>query len=300
MESVPNLFIVGAAKCGTTHLHWLLSTHRQACMSTLKEPHFFADTYTGTEEGYGPERVDTLEDYLALFPGAADAQVVGEASPSYLFDPNAPARIADFSPDAKIIVLLRDPVARVYSHYLMDVHRGRQTLPIAQALEEDNRVQPRVWGGRSHLYMDLSFYHPPVARFFALFPADQILVLEAGDHQADGRATHTVVAEFLDIDQDGFTSERETIKARNNYTQPRSRVTAGILKSRTARAVGDRLMTPRMRERARNTLVTGKARPELDAAVAADLATRFRPDVEAVRALVGAELPTLTAAWPTP
>lgn len=289
----PNLFIVGAAKAGTTYLHWLLGTHPDICMSTVKEPHFFARAQINPSL----PRPQTLEQYLRLFPGSAAASFVGEASPSYLFDSEAAARLAEFCPEAKIIITLRDPVARTYSHYLMDVRLGQETLSFRQALEEDSRLQPRFWGGPSHLYLDLSHYAPQVARYLSAFPREQLLILEMGDRQSDGRTTKSVLAEFLQVDPDAFAAAAASPQERNAHIVPRSRLARRILASARLRYMARGVLGSAVRARTRQALLTERYQPEIDETSMRQLRQSLLPQVEELRELAQAELPTLTAGW---
>src|SRR5262245_16436607 len=118
----PNFFIVGAAKAGTTSLHAYLSAHPQVFMPALKEPHYFADFELSPEFDNFMPVIRDQPAYQDLFRGSQGSTAVGEASPSYLCDPAAAARIKAAIPDAKIVISLRNPVDRAYSHYLMDLH----------------------------------------------------------------------------------------------------------------------------------------------------------------------------------
>jgi hypothetical protein len=107
---LPNFLIVGAMKSGTTSLARYLGAHPQAYVAPEKEINFF-------ERGYVWNR--GVDWYASRFEGAGDALAVGEASPSYMYWPTAIERMASVVPDARLIALLRDPVERAYSHYLL-------------------------------------------------------------------------------------------------------------------------------------------------------------------------------------
>ncbi len=149
MPRLPNFFIVGAPKAGTTSLYSYLDQHPQVYMSAIKEPHFFAAEIR--EENLDPELrrgiardaralraflagpmrekrfggiVADWEDYLRLFANANNESALGEASVCYLWSPTAPERIADRIPDAKILVMLRHPAERAFSQYLHSLGNG--------------------------------------------------------------------------------------------------------------------------------------------------------------------------------
>lgn len=111
----PNFFIVGAPKCGTTSLYEYLRSHPQVFMPEKKEPEHFSDDLDWRNVMLR-HRVADRDDYLSLFdPAPAHAAAVGEASTWYLFSEAAAGAIHDFNPEARIIIMLRDPVKMMYS-----------------------------------------------------------------------------------------------------------------------------------------------------------------------------------------
>ncbi|OEU69193.1 MAG: hypothetical protein BA863_00135 [Desulfovibrio sp. S3730MH75] len=112
--------------------------------------------------------------YEELFADARYSKIIGEASPSYLSDENTARRIKSKVPDAKIIILLRDPIERVYSHYLMDVRNGIQKKKFYQALIEDYSSQEKGWGV-SHMYVELGLYADQVVRYMDIFDKSSLL-----------------------------------------------------------------------------------------------------------------------------
>jgi hypothetical protein len=156
----PDFFEVGAPRAGTTSLWDDLDRHPQIFMSPLKEPHFFCS--------YKPDFVPTVsdeDDYLRLFADARPGQLRGEASPSYLRDTQAPTAIARVRPDARIVVMLRDPVARAYSEYWHRVRYGRQPRPFAEVIRAalDSPQRPTL-GSR---YLATGLYADGVERYLA-------------------------------------------------------------------------------------------------------------------------------------
>ena len=130
MIKIPNLFIVGAMKSGTSSLHNYLATHPEIYMSEFKEPQYFADLGKDISRNQFP----TEEAYLSLFKNAGNAKIIGESSTNYSKIPEftgVPQRIKAFSPEAKIIYIMRDPIERALSHYWERVKRyleGRDLL----------------------------------------------------------------------------------------------------------------------------------------------------------------------------
>ena len=120
-----DFFIVGAPKAGTTSLYYYLNEHPEIEMSTQKETDFFSDSAI-QKQGlyYGKNRIDTEEKYNGLFNTQKKDVIFGEGSVSYLFYPTVAQEIKAYNPIAKIIIMLRNPIDRAFSHYLMDYRLG--------------------------------------------------------------------------------------------------------------------------------------------------------------------------------
>jgi hypothetical protein len=195
---VPDFFIVGHHKSGTTALYEMLRRHPEIFMPDLKEPRYFASdlrSLMAPKPGTLPE---TLDDYLALFEGARDDQRVGEASPSYLRSEVAARAIAELQPEARHIAILREPASFVRSYHfqLVQEHVEREKdLRTAVAAEEINRN-----GREVRRYSDHVDYVSQLRRFHEVFGAEQVLVLIYDDFRRDNEATVRRVLRFLDVD----------------------------------------------------------------------------------------------------
>jgi hypothetical protein len=231
---VPDFFIVGHPKSGTTALYEMLRRHPRIFMPELKEPRFLAsDMYLragGTDASPLP---DTLEEYLALFADASPGQRAGEASPLYLASELAAERIAELRPDARIVAVLREPASFLRSLHLQFVQshiEDRGDLGKALALEGTRRegkqvprssqLRPQVLQYARHVR-----YVEQLRRYHAVFPAEQILVLVYDDFRSDNEATVKRVLRFLDVD-DAF--EVEALDA-NPTVRVRSQRLDGLL-----------------------------------------------------------------------
>ena len=200
-----NFFVIGAAKCGTTTLHARLNRHPEVFLSPLKEPNYhsradldpnrFSKAFkANTKLDHAdylalpdplPERqvgfLRDVEEYARLFSGATDShRVVGECSTSYLWSPSAPESLRRDHPDARIVVSLRDPVERIFSHYLMARKYGFVKGSVLEAVREDMNHPDPSWG-RSELFLELSRYEAQLARWKAVFPPEQLMVLQSKD-----------------------------------------------------------------------------------------------------------------------
>jgi Sulfotransferase domain len=213
--AAPDFVIIGAQRGGTTSLHAYLSAHPQVITPVTKELHFLTDRY---ERG--------LDWYLGQFPGEFPPGVItGEATPYALFHPLAPRRLLEIAPAAKSIVLVRNPVERAYSHFLLERSRGEESLDFTAALDAELE---RLDGEEARLARDPAYVSHPhkhasyvargeyvrqLERWFGVFPRDQILVVRSEDLYERSAETFACVADFLAIDPDlniPFTAHNQT------------------------------------------------------------------------------------------
>jgi hypothetical protein len=173
--TMPNFFVVGAQKAGTTSLYHYLNQHPQVFMSPVKEPHFFEGLQSEYRRpGRRKPPVANLRDYEALFSGASGEIAVGEASASYLYSPEAPVLIRRSVPEARIIAVLRDPAERAYSNFLHVVQVGREPLAdFAAALQAEEGRMRDNWGPLWY-YEHKGFYYAQVKRYLETFGRDQV------------------------------------------------------------------------------------------------------------------------------
>ena len=180
MNKMPNFFIVGAARSGTTSLDRYLSQHPEIYITQRKEGHFFAADHfprTGPgDEGLNKRVICDEEQYAQLFAGVAGEKAIGESSVFYLCFPGTAERIVQSVPGAKIIIILREPVERAYSAYMHLVRDGRETLEFADGLsrEEERRqkgYEPMWW------YKELGLYYSQVKRYLDVFGSECVKVL---------------------------------------------------------------------------------------------------------------------------
>ncbi|NPA51292.1 MAG: sulfotransferase [Aquificae bacterium] len=191
----PNFFVVGAAKAGTTSIYNYLKPHPQVYVSPIKEPNFFSTdinpekfrkNYKKEIEKdydkyfkYGEEShltfIRDLNDYLKLFEKVSTEKAIGEFSTSYLYSKVAAQNIKDFNPDAKIIIVLRNPIERAFSHYLMDLKIGYTNLSFWEAIQRDINSKEKEWG-ITHLYLELGLYYKQVKRYLNTFDKSQVKI----------------------------------------------------------------------------------------------------------------------------
>jgi hypothetical protein len=288
----PTFFIVGAAKAGTTSLHAYLSSHPQVFMSALKEPHYFADFNVSPEFDNFLPVIRCRSDYHDLFKNSDGYLAVGEASPSYLCDPAAAERIKSAIPTAKIIISLRNPVERAYSHYLMEFNRGSETLPFEKALEFDLARPERGWG-QSAQYTELGMYANQVRAFLDAFGRDQVLVVLFEDLVRDTRRTMQEIAHFLGIDPFAYP-ESEFAQIHNPFEESRGRVARAILRMRPIRVWAKKWIPQEVRTAVRNRfLFAAKPKAQLSRDTRRLLSERFEGELRRLEQLLQRDLSAL-------
>jgi Sulfotransferase domain len=202
---IPNFFIVGAPKCGTTALYAYLREHPNIFMPEVKEPHFFAQ-----DLGTYP-RIKTLEEYTALFAGRTDRhQRVGEASVYYLRSRVAIANIREFNPEARIIAMFRNPVEMIPAMHSQLLYVAEENEPdFEQAWRKQERrrqgldLPPRSRGAFLLQYEDVGRFGTQTERLLSIFPRDQVHLILYDDFAASPQRVYDELIGFLGIPHDG-------------------------------------------------------------------------------------------------
>lgn len=287
---LPSFLVIGAAKAGTTALYWYLAEHPEVFMSPLKETNFFAYGVDGRGRPlYGdPELhrfpVRTLKAYGALFRGAGGvATAVGEASPIYLECPQAPARIRDRIPDARLVCCLREPVDRAYADYLMYLRaRGRRFDP------RRDLVPSAAWARPDSHWMRIGRYHEMLGRYLQRFPREQLHVFLFDDLRRDPAAVVRGVYEFLGVDT-GFVPDLDT--PHNVGGVPASMAMERVLTSKRLRAAVEPWIPEGMADAVRRFRTRNLRRaPALPPGLRRALASSFRDEIGRTSDLLGIDL----------
>lgn len=283
--------LVGAAKAGTTSLYHYLQQHPDVFMPVEKEPHHFSQVKPDPHLRAFYKSVPDRSDYLALFARVRGERAVGEASTSYLWDEVTPRRIHEFNPEARIIIMLRDPVQRAFSHYLNDVREGYEKRSFRVAIEEDLRVDRKGWGVSS-LYVDLGRYCEQVERYLQTFPG-RVLVIFFEDFVKQPRVTLREAFDFLEVDSE--FAQRIPLEVHNRYAEP-TQLGRLLLGSGIAR-VAARVLVPRgVRSAARNRMLKASAKPPLDPDVGSLLAQEYAGQAECLERRLGRPVPWAVSA----
>jgi hypothetical protein len=230
--TIPNLFIVGAMKSATTSLHAALNRHPDVFMSEPKEPAFFIPPAARPAELYGNacNESQCMGTYLSYFNGAKGYKYVGEASTHYtkrpLFDDSAD-QIAAFSPDARIIYIVRDPVERTLSHYWWNCQHYEETRNPMQAIRDIAE------------YCDVSNYAMQIRPYLERFSRDRVWLMTTEAFREDPASEMGSVFKWLGLDPEaaaatGALRENQTPDA---VVQQRSRMLVNLRRTRPYRAI---------------------------------------------------------------
>jgi len=208
LRALPDFVIAGAQKCGTSSMHQYFVQHPRLLAASVKEVHFF-------DGGLDPKWDKYAEGeslYRSYFPLRATvrraAALCFEASPNYIFSPLAAERMARMLPDARFVILLRDPVERAISHYFHEVRRGRETKDIdtAFALEEERLAHAYATGEyKDPRFINLSYtargrYAGQLEHLFRHVARDRVLVLEAETFFESPMAVMKEVLDFVGME----------------------------------------------------------------------------------------------------
>lgn len=208
--AAPNLFIVGAPKCGTTSLYHYLRSHpqiffpsNQDALGRAKEPSHFCPELEITDRFAIRDR----DEYLALYRDSEAATWRGDASTNYLVSTSAPGAIRSFAPDARIVIMLRPPVEFMRSYHSELVRHGHEDITdfhdaVAASPERARglRIPPATGVPKCLDYFQMSRFSPQVARYLETFPRERVKIVLLEDMAAAPVETYRGILEFLGVD----------------------------------------------------------------------------------------------------
>jgi hypothetical protein len=285
MKSGPNFFIAGAPKAGTSSLSAYLQALPGVYMSRLKEPNYFSRVIVPDDHPLRPIRDERR--YLQLFADAGNARVVGEASPTYLADPGAAGLIKAAIPHAKVLVSLRDPVERAYSHYLMMLNNGTARGTFLREIKRglahgDNR-------SLALLRADVGLYCAQVERFHDAFGDAQFQVLIFEEFSADVPGSLRQVCRFL-----GLAPPQAPVPtpAYREYSVARGPLVRFLFGNRSISRATELLVPATLRKAVRDRLLVKRgAKPAMEPEAREFLREFYSDDVRSLERLLGRKLP---------
>ena len=206
--TLPNTFLCGAQKGGTTWLHEMLASHPDVFFPARPQELHFFDRDRNYAKG--------IQWYARHFRACRGQSVVAQTAPNYMYEPAVPPRILAVCPDPRFLFLLRNPVDRAYSHYWHAVRKGYETLPFEEALQMENtRIQQSPHARRRFSYVARGRYVLQLKRFEGAFGKDRMLLLLSSDMKANAGQIRRDCSTFLAIDEKKFPAGAHDLPARN-------------------------------------------------------------------------------------
>ncbi len=308
-ERLPDFFIVGHPKSGTTALYEMLKRHPQIFMCEEKEPWYFSPELRFRPPPRKPFAIpETLDQYLSMFEAAGPQQCAGEASTTYLWSQAAAGLIADARPDARIIAILREPAGFLRSLHLQFIAAHietesdfRRAIALEGARCKGRHIARHSYWPQMLQYADHVRYVEQLRRYHAVFPAEQVLVLIYDDFRADNDGTVRTVLRFLGVDDAAPIDALEanlTVRARSQVvhelvhavTVGRGPVSLGV-KSGLRALMPERLRRDALRALRRRIVYSAPEPP--DEELMSELRHRFKGEVVALSEYLDRDLVSL-------
>ena len=230
LRMLPDFLIIGAQKCGTTSLYEYLVQHPSVGTSIEKEVRYFNNHFDKGVNWYKAHFPTRLRRFAAGSQGDGRF-LTGEGEPSYLPNPVAPQRVKDLIPDVKLIVMLRDPVKRAYSHYMHRFVRDRESRTFEEVVATDKELLKHGWenlptgdlirlGHLHYSYLARGYYADQLQIWLSVFPREQFLIICAEDFFSGTQAIFDDVLEFLGLGP--HVLEKADRRNVGKYTEPMS------------------------------------------------------------------------------
>ncbi|MBA2406434.1 MAG: sulfotransferase [Chitinophagales bacterium] len=289
-EKLPNFFIVGAPKAGTTSLYYYLKRHPEVYMSPIKEPNFFSYEDTIRQNLYHKEKgVGTFQEYKKLFEQAnGHHKAIGEASVSYLFYPTVAEKIHQLVPDAKIIMSLRNPIERAFSHFFMEHKLGYVNVPLEDIVSGKCKHKfAHLWYQQ---YVELGLYSTQVKRYFDAFGRDNVRIYIYDEISENIEGMILNVFDFLQIDKTFIPGLEGKY---NTYSTPRNSFFRAIYSQKNLRTLARKFIPDEKVESIKNLFLTRKKKALKHDKTVERMNEIFKPDIMELEKLLNKNL----SAW---
>jgi len=298
----PNLFLAGQPRCGTSALHNFLDQHPEIFMSPAKEPHHFckdiieeSDAFYKSRKYYLKYRNDS--DYLALFKGAVNEKIIGESTANYLYSEVSAEEIYKFNPDAKIVMILREPVSFLYSWYgylLSRLQEDAESFEKALQLEQKRKTGeniPQTIEAPSRLYYSERIkYKQHLERFFRLFDNSRIKVIIYEDFKRNNQKVYKNILEFLNVDSN-FTPDFSIINKRKNARHPKlNRLLLNPFLTKILLTIVPVRLRAKIKQLLNKILFSGKPKGEINPQLRKKLMMQYKPQVVEISSLLNIDL----------
>jgi hypothetical protein len=285
-EIWPNLFIVGASKSGTSSLYAYLNQIPEIFMSKIKEPNYFSIKVIPNNHPLKPIR--DKKKYLNLFNKVTNEKIIGESSPTYLIDSEAPKLIHEVSPHAKIIIIIRDPVERTFSQYLMGIRLGKIKLPFHELINKELKEKQN---NNSQLRLETGLYSKYIKLYKNIFGENQVKIIIFEEFIKDVEGTVQKVLDFLGIQ---VKFENMNPQVYNAFGVVRGPLSQHILTNRKLRKLAELTIPLSARRVLRENIILKKqTKPKMKDKERGLLIDYYREDVKEVQSILKRPIP-----WP--
>lgn len=287
MKNPVNFFMVGGEKCGTTWFYFRLDKHPEVFLPSAKEIGYFNSLSSNHVVNKSYEE-QSDEVYLKNFEAYQDEKICGEIMPMYLCDQDAPERIHKFAPNAKILISLRNPIDRAYSHYWMAMGKKMESRPFKEVFEaEDERIILR------------GLYGQQVAKYQRLFGRENVHVIFYEEFFENPQVNLRGVCDFLDISHTWFEQNPVDNERENAANEIRNlpvynfglKVSRSLRKSSIGVAAIDVLKASGLKKKYKDWIWKERTYEPLDAGIRAEVKDYYAEDWELLRCNVGRSLP---------
>ena len=298
----PNFFIVGQPKSGSTALHNFLHAHPDIYMSPYKEPSYFCRDLHAESDAFHNKRIyfpiRTVDQYAPLFEDARQETIVGESSVNYLYSKVAATEIHAYNPDAKILMILRDPVDYLSSFYEMNVRRAWETAStLEEALllegkrEAGTSIPPNVGFPSTLFYRKRINYYDQARRFLDCFPTNHVKIVLYENFQKNNARVYHEILEFLGVDT-SFQPEFRSVNASGAIRYPWLNT---LVRNRFVIRLGYTLIPPSKHQLiqrwiTKKLITRSPTHRNIDEALRARIINEITPEVERTSSLVGENL----------
>ena len=276
-----NTFIVGAPKAGTTSLYFYLQQHPDVCMSEIKEPNYFT-AQDVVNLYYDVSPINSEDWYHSLF-AEPTRRVVGEGSVSYLFYPEVAQKIYEYNSEARILIILRNPVKRAFSHYLMDCRLGLCDISFEKIMDNPSKY-PHFY----QQFISLGKYHQQIKRYIDVFGQNQVKVMFYDDLKADTSLFLDQVFSFL-----ALKSVDVNMVVKNKFKQPSNTIIAKLYKFKLLRSYFNNFFPKKMLLLIKSVLFKDSKKPTLDPTIKRKLFEIYKKDIAELSKLLSKDL----SAW---
>lgn len=254
-------FIVGTPKAGTTSLYHYLEEHPEIYLSPIKETNYFSyEAIKAQNLYYKEEHISTIEEYQEQFKNSVAEKAIGEASVSYLFYPEVPEKIKSYNANANIIIILRNPVDRGFSHFLMDSRLG-----LVGDLSFEDIIYKKKKHPNIHLYyqqfIELGCYYNQVKRYLDTFGTEKVKIFLLEDLKENLSLVIHEIFEFLQVDTAYFPNLEVS---HNTFLNPKNKVIGNFYKQKWIRSLLKSVLPEENIHKIKQLLFSKDSKPKMD------------------------------------